>query len=321
MFLERIRKMNEKKKKNLRISMYIACIVLLSLSVVMVIVFGKSKPKAEVSKNPVVIATTFSAYDWARNVLKDTNGIELLYLVDSSADMHSYTPSASDIVKYKNASLVIAIGGESEEWIEDVGLDESKVLKLISCVEVLQEDGEDGEVDEHIWLSLKNAEVCTGVIADRFSILDKENAETYKENAKQYRESLALLEKRYEDAVGKSEAKVLLFADRFPFAYLVNDYGISHYAAFNGCSAETEASFETVAFLAGKVRELGLPAVCTVGNPDIAKSVVRDSKMDGVEIVEFDALQSVTMTQARDASYLQVMENNLAALNRALGVE
>ena len=276
-----------------------------------------------------VIATTFAAYDWARNVANGSDGIQISYLVDSSTDMHSYNPSAADIVAYKNADLVIAIGGESEDWLEDIGIDESKILRLSSVVEgkeeeikegmqMKEESEEDVELDEHIWLSLKNAKICTNAIKSRFSSLDEENKNIYEENAKDYIEVLDALDKAYEDVVENASCNVLLFGDRFPFRYMIEDYGLDYYAAFTGCSAESEASFDTVTFLAEKVRELGLPAVCHIGNTKIAEQVAKESKTNAM-LVEFNSMQSITNQMAESTSYKETMEGNLESLKKALG--
>ena len=280
----------------------------------------------------IVIATTYSVYDWAKNVIKDNNGIELKYLVDSNVDLHSYQPSASDIVEYQNADLVLCIGGESEEWIEDLDLDENKVISLINSVNAKEEElvermqgeeeesEEEPEYDEHIWLSLNNAKACVATIADKFASLDSANAFAYKTNANNYISSLDKLDKEYESVVNSATTTTLLFGDRFPFRYMVDDYGLNYYAAFIGCSAETEASFETIAFLAEKVDELGLNTVCTISsNHDIANSIISATENKNAEIVEFNSMQSISNKEADNVSYIDIMTSNLESLKKSLG--
>ncbi len=192
------------------------------------------------------------------------------------------------------------------------------------------EDGEghhhdDGEIeyDEHVWLSLKNAEVLTEKIADSLGSKDTVNATAYKANAAAYIEKLSALDAEYQSAVDAKTVDTILFGDRFPFRYMVDDYGINYYAAFIGCSAETEASFETVIFLSGKVDELGLPAICTIEKSDqgIAETVKNNTKTQDQEILTLNSLQSVTSTDVEaGANYLKIMTDNLSVLKKALGV-
>ena len=185
----------------------------------------------------------------------------------------------------------------------------------------MEGEAEEGALDEHIWLSLKNASVCTDAIADALASLDPTNAESYAANAASYRAKLAALDDAYAAAVSAAPQKTLLFGDRFPFRYLADDYGLSYYAAFAGCSAETEANFETILFLAGKVDALSLHTVLVIDGSDrkIAETVVRSTATQDQAIRSLDSMQSVTQQEA-DAgeTYLAVMERNLAVLRDAL---
>ena len=183
------------------------------------------------------------------------------------------------------------------------------------------EHGEEPEYDEHVWLSLKNAAAITQAISDAVQKLDSKNAGAYKANTEAYLGQLAALDSEYEKAVAQSKAKTLVFGDRFPFRYLVDDYGLKYYAAFVGCSAESEASFETVVFLAKKLDELGLGSVLTIEKSDkkIAKTVVSNTKAKNQQILEMDSLQSVTQKDIKNGkSYLGAMKQNLAVLKTAL---
>lgn len=297
---------------------------------------GNDRASSDGNKDKkVVIATTFPAYDWARNIAGSSDGIEVRYLVDSNVDLHSYQPSAADLIEYKEADLVICIGGESEEWIEDAGIDESKLLSLINVVDAKEEELVEGmegeeeeeeskeceeevEYDEHIWLSLKNAGVCSDAIEKKFADIDPKNAQVYELNLKKYVADLKALDEKYEDAVSNAKCNTLIFGDRFPFRYLASDYGLNYYAAFVGCSAETEASFETIVFLANKVDELKVPAICTIGNRSIAETIAENSRLSSDDIVEFESLQDISNKDS-DASYLGAMEKNLESLKKALG--
>ena len=178
------------------------------------------------------------------------------------------------------------------------------------------------EKDEHVWLSLKNAKTLVGAIADALQELDPDNKDTYAANASAYIEKLSALDGAYQSAVDGAASKTVLFGDRFPFRYLADDYGLRYYAAFAGCSAETEASFETVSFLAKKVDELGLPCVLTIEGAQhrIAETIVQNTAGKKQKVLTMDSMQSTTSKDvANGATYLSVMEKNLSVLKEALG--
>ena len=183
-------------------------------------------------------------------------------------------------------------------------------------------DPEEIEYDEHVWLSLHNSATLVEKISEALQKADPANAETYKANAAGYMEKINALDKQYHDLVDNASCKTILFGDRFPFRYLVDDYGLSYYAAFVGCSAETEASFETITFLAGKVDELGLKTVMTIEGSDnrIAETIIQNTKSKDQKILSVDSMQSVTSKDvAAGASYLDIMTKNLSVLKEALG--
>ena len=178
------------------------------------------------------------------------------------------------------------------------------------------------EADEHVWLSLKNAKTLVGAISNALQEFDPDNKDTYATNAAAYIEKLSALDGAYQSAVDGAAHKTVLFGDRFPFRYLVDDYGLRYYAAFAGCSAETEASFETVSFLAKKVDELGLPCVLTIEgkNPKLAETIVQSTAGKNQKVLTMDSMQSMTSKDAANgATYLSVMEQNLSVLKEALG--
>ncbi|MCR4573781.1 MAG: metal ABC transporter substrate-binding protein [Lentisphaeria bacterium] len=185
------------------------------------------------------------------------------------------------------------------------------------------DDDDEHELDEHVWLSLRCATRLCQTIAARLGQLDPEHAAEYQANCKAYVAKLAALDGRYATMVKSAPRKTLLFGDRFPFRYLAEDYGLTCFAAFSGCSAETEASFKTIAFLAGKVDELKLPAVVVLENRHhkIAETVVKTAKSKGVKIIAVDSLQSSTSRDAaKGKTYLGAMEKNLTAVRMALGI-
>lgn len=182
------------------------------------------------------------------------------------------------------------------------------------------EDHEHHHEDEHVWLSLRNAQQLVKVLAEKLSAIDKEHAELYTANAAAYIEKLKALDMEYRSVVNSAKGKTVLFADRFPFLYLTEDYGLTPYAAFSGCSAETEASFETIAFLSGKMDEMNLPVVLTLEGSDqrIANAVLTASKNANRPIMAMDSIQAVAKDDINTKTYLSIMQSNLEVLKQAL---
>lgn len=292
-----------------------------------------------------VVTTIFPIYDWVREIAGDTGNTEITLLLDSGVDLHSFQPSAQDILKVASCDLFIYVGGESDEWVEDALAEAvNPDMVVISLVEALgenakaeeivegmqaeeeEEEGEEGEeeeeeIDEHVWLSLRNAQAFTSAIADALAQKDPANADSYRANAEAYGAKLAALDAAYAGAVDSAAHKTLLFGDRFPFRYLTDDYGLTYYAAFVGCSAETEASFETVIFLAKKTDELQLPAVLTIEGKDhrIAETIIGNTASKDLKVLTLNSMQGTTANDiAQGATYLKIMEDNLAVLKEAL---
>ena len=284
-----------------------------------------------------IVTTIFPEYDWVMNLLgENPAGASVTMLLDSGIDLHSYQPTVEDIMEISNCDLLIYVGGESEAWVKDA-LQEAvnPDMAVISLLEALGDKAkeeeivegmegeaeEDPELDEHVWLSLRNASFLCESIEKTLETLDTDNAELYQSNLTVYTEKLAALDQKYETVVAEGSRDTLLFGDRFPFRYLTDDYGLSYYAAFVGCSAETEASFETIAFLAQKVDELSLKTVMTLEGSDrrIAETIVESTKNKDQQILSLDSLQSITAKDVEEgASYLAVMESNLEILKEAL---
>ncbi len=291
-----------------------------------------------------VVATIFPEYDWVREIIGDASeDIELTLLMDSGIDLHSFQPTANDILTISTCDLFIYVGGESDEWVEnvlkDVANDDMIVINLLDAlgdyakeeeqVEGMEidEDEEDGqdedeiEYDEHVWLSLKNTQMICSAIAQALAQLDEENADSYAANAIAYQEKLAELDSRYEAVCSEAAKKTLLFGDRFPFRYLTDDYGLSYFAAFNGCSAETEASFETIVFLANKVDELGLSCVLTIETSDqkIANTIIQNTEQQNQQVLVLNSMQSITKDDIQNGvTYITIAEENLLILETAL---
>lgn len=318
--------------------------LLLALWIPAAVLSGCAPQDDSAASNKLNIVTTiFPAYDWVREILgAETDRAEITMLLDSGVDLHSYQPTVDDIVKISDCDLFLYVGGESDGWVEDALKNapnkDRKVIRLLDVlgdsakaeetVEGMQEEEhdheEEAEYDEHIWLSLKNAQVLVAAISEALQESDPARKDTYAANAAAYAEKLSALDGEYRAAVDSGKYKTLLFGDRFPFRYLADDYGLDYYAAFPGCSAETEASFETVSFLAGKMDALGLPCVLTIEGTQhkIAETIVQNTAQKNQQVLTMDSMQAVTANDAASGvSYLSIMEKNLSVLKKALGQE
>ena len=335
-----------------------------------------------------VVTTIFPIYDWVRQVAGDTGRVGLTMLLDSGVDLHSYQPTAADIMKVAACDVFIYVGGESDEWVEDalreavnpdmivISLLDSlgDAVRMEEIVEGMEHghdhdeddhehddhdhdedehdrdehdhdedehdhddhdhdedehdhdehdhDHEHGEeADEHVWLSLRNAQLLVNTIALKLAGADPAHAEAYQANAAAYCEALSALDRQYAETVEQAAYRTILFGDRFPFRYLADDYSLAYYAAFSGCSAEVEASFQTIVFLAQKVDELGLPAVLTIEgtNRRIAETVIQATSGRNQKLLTLDSMQGVTAADVQaGATYLSIMQANLDVLKEAL---
>ena len=333
--------------------------ILLSLTLLASLLAGcggsrTAEPAAEetTAQEPIhIVATIFPLYDWVRSLAGDrADKLDITLLQDSGVDLHSYQPTADDLIKVANCDLFLYVGGESDQWVEDAlasasnpdrvvlnlmevlgdAVKEEEIVEGMEAEEHEHEDGEEQEAgeehkegpeyDEHVWLSLQNAALLCQAISDALSELDPDGGDAYAANTASYLEALNNLDGEYAAAVANSPHKTLLFGDRFPFRYLTDDYGLTYYAAFVGCSAETEASFETVAFLSGKLEELDLPAVLKIDGSDgkLAQTILDNAPGSNAEILELDSLQSAD-TADEGRTYLSAMEDNLYVLTEALG--
>ena len=289
-----------------------------------------------------VICTTFSEYDWTRQIVGDSKNVEITYLLGNGVDLHNYQPSAEDIMKISDCDMFVYVGGESDKWVDDALREarnkDMQVVKLLESIgdfakeeeikegmeaEEEEEEGEEEgpEYDEHVWLSLRNAEICCDDICNALCKLDSAGAEGYKANLAAYNAELDALDSEYTDMADNAKVKTIVFGDRFPFRYLVDDYGIDYYAAFVGCSAETEASFETIVGLSNKIDELGIDTVFTIENsdPSIAQAVIDNSENKDRSIETLNSIQSVTAdTVSSGVTYISIMRQNLETLRKVL---
>lgn len=308
-------------------------------------------PEAAAERELSIVTTIFPEYDWVMEILgENAPNVQVTMLLDNGVDLHSYQPNVKDMVTLSTCDLFLYVGGESDSWVDDaLAGATNKNMIVINLLEVLGENAKEellvegmehsheeeehheeahaeedheheAELDEHVWLSLRNASLFCQAIRDALITLDPENEELYRANTEDYLEELSRLDDAFAAAVAEGSQDTLLFGDRFPFRYLTDDYGLQYYAAFSGCSAETEASFETVIFLANKLDELGLHTVMTLegSNGKLAQTIISTAKADA-DILCLDSMQSTTKKDVQEgAKYLAIMEKNLDVLTQAL---
>ena len=307
-----------------------------------------AESNSEETKKLSIVTTIFPAYDWVKQVVGDNKNVEISFLIDKGVDLHSYQASAADIAKITDSDLFVYVGGESDDWAEDI-IKENPNLNYINMVDSIgeaalaeelvegmqdeeeheneseehaneegeHEEGEE-EIDEHVWLSIKNAETIVSAIEAKLAEIDPDNKAEYEKNANDYLAKLDELDKEYKDTLSSIQNKTIIVGDRFPFRYLVNEYGINYYAAFKGCDAGSEASFETVKFLANKMDELNMSDIFIIDGSkgDLAKTIVENTKDKNAKVLVLDSMQSTKSSD--NANYLDIMKKNLEVLKEVL---
>lgn len=272
-----------------------------------------------------IVCTSFPAYDFAREIAGDR--AELTLLIKPGSEVHSYEPTPKDMIRIQESDLFICNGGESEQWAKTLITPELNTIYMMGCVDTVEEsaDGiynaEDGEpeLDEHVWTSPLNAIKISEEICNALCKLDTDNAEAYKTNFTAYKAQLMALDREFRQVIRNSGKHTLVFADRFPMRYFALEYGLDCYAAFPGCSSETEPSAKTVAYLIDRVREDKIPAVLYMefSNQKMADVICEDT---GCKKLPFYSAHSVSAEQfEQGVSYLDLMRINLNSLKEALG--
>ena len=272
-----------------------------------------------------IVCTSFPAYDFAREIAADR--AELTLLIKPGSEVHSYEPTPKDMIRIQESDLFICNGGESEQWAKTLITPELNTIYMMDCVDTVEEsaDGiynaEDGEpeLDEHVWTSPLNAIKISEEICNALCKLDTDNAEEYKMNFAAYKAQLMALDREFRQVIKNSGKHTLVFADRFPMRYFALEYGLDCYAAFPGCSSDTEPSAKTVAYLIDRVREDKIPAVLYMefSNQKMADVICEDT---GCKKLPFYSAHSVSAEQfEQGVSYLDLMRINLNSLKEALG--
>lgn len=325
------------------------CLVLM-IALALCALSGCSKSEEDEGKLKIV-CTVFPQYDWMRNIIGETDRVELTLLISNGNDMHSYEPSAADIMKIADCDMIVYLGEGIDGWVSEAiersGREDLKKIALAECEGVTlrnissashthdhgehddhdDHDGHDhGALDEHLWLSLNNATALTEALCDAICELDPENAQSYRDNAERYILALADLRLDFEAAVARADGskRFMLFCDRFPFVYLMEELGIEYSAAFEGCSADVDADFGTVLRLIEEAEEHRVDFVAMTESSDgaLARTVANAIKDREVGLLRFDSMQAVSKNEIEGGySYLSIMRENLRVLSVALGVE
>lgn len=290
-----------------------------------------------------VVCTIYPIYDWVSSLCHGVENIEVILLVQNGSDLHSYQPTAADMAKIASCDILIRNGGTSDTWVREMASrtanDKRQEIVLFEVPDVTLREISDSslaqghehdhdhdhddtcEVDEHIWLSLSNAMACVNYIGEQLCQNAKEDDMLLRQNTADYIAKLQALQDRYTETVSAAQDPKLLFADRFPFIYLTEEYGIEYLAAFAGCTTESNATAETIVRLAKKLDEWNLSCVCVTESTDrqLAESVIRASTAKNQTILSFHSMQSVPSAALENGiTYLSVMEDNLTVLRQAL---
>ncbi len=302
-------------------------ILIISLVAFSLFIFLGNDIKTVENKEISVVATNFASYDFTREICSDK--VELTMLLKPGEESHTYEPSAADIKKIQNCDLFIYTGGESDSWIDEMLLSTDNLnAKMIKMMEItgaeketisegMQGEYED-EYDEHVWTSPKNALKITRQICETVSTIDIENAIFYKSNFQKFEEKINSLDESFNELSKKADGKYFVIGDRFPFKYLFDEYSLNYYAAFPGCSAETQANPVTLSFLNAKVKEQSISAVFKVdmSNGNVASMT---SKTTGADVFTLYSCQGISLELfERGETYISLMQSNLENLKQAL---
>ena len=314
------------------------------------------RAKVPESKKLSLVCTSFPPFDLARSVAGDQ--AELTMLLKPGAESHTYEPTPQDIKKIAEADLFITVGGENDAWVDhlldSLGDKKPEIFKLVEAVDTVEEELVEGmedeeehehehahehesshkidkdkakheaneddehEIDEHVWTAPKNFSLMAEKLASRLAEMDQEHAERFAENARTTAQQFDKLDKEIRQIVDHAKRKTLIFADRFPLRYFADAYGLDYFAAFSGCSVNTEASPKTVAFLIDKVKEEKIPVVFSI---EFSSGQMADAVCEatGAKHRTFHSCHNISADElARGETTLSLMEKNLEVLKEAL---
>ncbi len=308
------------------------------------------KPKNVIKSNKLnIVVTTFSTYDFTRQIVGDK--ADITFLLGPGVDAHSYEPSAKDLVTIKNADVFIYIGGEMEQWVDKIfttGIinnDKTILIHVTECIETIEEqevDGaeeeehhhydedenehseeqreehEQGAFDEHIWTSPSNAIKMVKYLSEQFCNLDNENKKIYIKNTENYIAQIEDLRTKIQEIVDNKKRDRLVFGDKMPMQYFLKEFGLTASAAFNGCSTEAEPGTKTITYLVNKVIEEKIPVVLYIelSTGKTAKSIANET---GAKVMQIQTLHNISKDDFKNGeSYVSLMSRNLPVLKEAL---
>lgn len=319
-----------------------------------VAIFGltacSNQDKADAHKLKIV-TTNFAEYDFARQITGDKADVKML--LKPGAESHSYEPSPQDIKTIQDSDLFVYVGGDSDEWVGDIleSIDKKpNTFKLMDAVDLMEEEVKEGmvheheheehadkheehadkheheheehadepEMDEHVWTSPVNAIKIVEKMSAEIIKLDPNNADTYKKNTEEYIKKLQKLDGEFREVVKNGKRKEIVVGDRFPFLYFVKEYGIEYYAAFPGCSKDTDTNPATIAFLTEKVKEDNIPVVFHIelSNEQMSKAI---AEATGAKSELLNAVHNISDEDfKKGVTYIDLMEHNVEVLKEAL---
>ncbi len=285
-----------------------------------------------------IVVTNFPEYDFAHQIVQDNANVTML--LKPGAESHTYDPTPEDIITIQNSDMFVYVGGDSDEWVDDVlsSMDQShmNIFRLMDAVETVpeelvegmeeeaeeEESAEDGEeeveLDEHVWTSPVNAMTIVRKMSETLETLDPANKDAYEKNASDYISELSDLDKEFQDVVSSAKRKEIIVGDRFPFRYFCDEYALSYYAAFPGCSTDTQASAKTVAFLIDKVKSDEIPIVFHIelSNEEMCNSI---AEATGAKSELLNAVHNVSDEDFKNGvTYVSLMKHNVEVLKEAL---
>ncbi len=310
-------------------------LILFLTAAVLLLASCDGEKATEIESKTSIVCTVFPAYDFARSIIGDSGEFDLKLLLKPGSEVHSFEPTPQDIINIKNCDIFIYNGGESDEWakniLESINTKDMKIIAMMDCVETVEEETVEGmqkeeedeepQYDEHVWTSPVNASKIAQAISESIIETAEENendTRLYKQNTEEYLTKLSELDQSFRNIINNSKRKTIVFGDRFPFRYFAEEYGLDYYAAFPGCSAETEADAKTVAFLIDKVNSEQIPVVFypELSNQKVALTICESTN---AEPRQLNSCHNLTVDEFKSgADYLSLMKENLAAIEAAL---
>ena len=310
------------------------------LLIFVVSIFGivsltRCNKKQETQDKLTIVSTNFPGYDFARAITMDNTNVKVKMLLKPGAESHTFEPTPEDIKTIKNSDIFIYVGGDSDEWVDDIlsdiDTDKTKIIKLINLVDAKEEvttegmesdeeeeSEEEAELDEHVWTSPKNAIEIINKLKKEIINIDSDEKSNLESNANNYVNKLNDLDTEFKSIVKTAKRKEIIVGDRFPLRYFADEYGLSYYAAFPGCSEQTEASAKTISFLANKVKEDKIPVVLKIelSSGNIANTIAKETN---TKVLEFNSAHNISQSDFdAGTTYVDIMTKNAEVLKEAL---